>query len=91
MIEYQSGIDMYQIAKLHGVHRTTVSNCLRRHDAVVRRRGLSKEQVEEAVQLYEAGWSLARIGERHGFAHTVVRKALLDRNVAMRPRQGWTY
>jgi hypothetical protein len=30
----------------------------------MRRRGLSLEQIDEAVRLYESGWSLARVGER---------------------------
>jgi hypothetical protein len=33
-------------------------------DVPMRRRGLSPDQIDEAVRLYGEGWSLARIGEQ---------------------------
>lgn len=54
----------------------------------MRRRGLSPDQTDEAVQLYGEGWSLARIGERMGVDPTTVLAKLRDRGVRMRDIQG---
>jgi DNA-directed RNA polymerase specialized sigma24 family protein len=54
----------------------------------IRMRGLSPEQIDEAVRLYEAGWSLARIGDRMGVNDMTVRQRLLERGVQMRPKRG---
>jgi hypothetical protein len=35
-----------------------------RHDVPMRYRGLSDEQIDHAIRLYNRGWSLARIAER---------------------------
>ena len=50
-----------------------------------RQRGPTHEQVQEAVSLYAAGWSLTRIGDHFGKDHTVVRNALLRAGVTLRP------
>jgi hypothetical protein len=71
-----------------GINRRTVSIILHRNGVEMRRRGLSLEQVDEAVRLYEAGWSLARIGERMGVDATTVLNRLRDRGVKTRDAQG---
>jgi hypothetical protein len=38
----------------------------------MRRRGLSHDQVDEAIHLYNLGWSLARVGEHLNVDHTTV-------------------
>jgi len=54
----------------------------------MRRRGLAPHQIDEAVRLYEGGWSLARIGERMGINPTTVLTKLQGRGVRMRDTQG---
>jgi DNA invertase Pin-like site-specific DNA recombinase len=49
---------------------------------------MSPEQIDEAVRLYQDGWSLARIGERMGVNDMTVWRRLQERGVRMRPRQG---
>jgi hypothetical protein len=43
--------------------------------------------VQAAIDLYGAGWSLARIGEPFGCHHSVVLRALQRAGV---PRAGWS-
>ena len=59
--QYQAGATVYELAALFKIHRVTVSEHLHRHGVLMRRRGLEGWQVDEAAQLYEQGWSLARI------------------------------
>jgi DNA-directed RNA polymerase specialized sigma24 family protein len=54
----------------------------------MRMRGLSAEQIDEAVRLYEAGQSLARIGERLGVDAGTVRARVVERRVRMRDTHG---
>lgn len=39
---------------------TNICTCVGPHGVSMRRRGLVAEQIDEAVHLYELGWSLAR-------------------------------
>jgi hypothetical protein len=50
--------------------------------------GLSPKQIEEAVRLYEAGWSLARIGTKLGVDAGTVQAGLRERGVKMRDAHG---
>lgn len=49
---------------------------------------MSDTQIDEAVQLYGSGLSLARIGERLGFSPTTVRSQLPRRGVRLRDPHG---
>ena len=85
---YRSGATVYELAAVFGIERRTVSAILHRHDVPMRRCGLSGDQVEDAVRLYDQGWSLARIGERMDVAADTVRQRLLERGVTMRDTHG---
>jgi hypothetical protein len=54
----------------------------------MRRQGLSPKQIYETVRLYEAGWSLARIGERIGVDPTTALHRLRDCGVKTRDTHG---
>ncbi|MGH3793492.1 MAG: helix-turn-helix domain-containing protein [Pseudonocardiaceae bacterium] len=52
---YQAGATVYQLGDQFGVDRRTVSRILHRHGAPMRRRDLSPDQIDKAVQHYEQG------------------------------------
>lgn len=79
---------MYELGRRFNIHRTTVSGILHRHGVTMRGTGLTPEQIDEAVKLYEDGWSLARIGKHLGVNDMTVRSRLLERGVKLRPRPG---
>ncbi|WP_240437762.1 MarR family transcriptional regulator [Sciscionella marina] len=85
---YLAGATVYQLAEKFGISRATVSAILHRQEVPMRRQGLAVEQVDDAVYLYEQGWSLVRIGERHGVDPETVRQRLRARGVVMRDPQG---
>ena len=80
---------MNDLARQYGVCRTTILHALQRSDVRVRSRGLPQERVDEVAELYRAGWSLARLGEKYGCDDLTVRHALVLRRVCHRPRRGW--
>jgi transposase-like protein len=76
------------VAERWGISRKTVAEHLRRAGVTPRRRGLSPEQVQAAMDLYGAGWSLARIGHRFGCDHSVVLRVLRRAGVPRRNSHG---
>ncbi|MET0234396.1 MAG: recombinase family protein, partial [Kibdelosporangium sp.] len=75
---------MYELGDRFGIERRTVSNILQRHGVPMRRRGLSPNQADDAVHLYNLGWSLARVGQHLGVAHTTVLTTLRERGIPTR-------
>lgn len=76
-----------ELAGRFGIHRTTVMTHLDRH-GVERRTGNVQRRIDEALRLYESGWSLARIGTEFGVNAETARRALRGAGVSMRPRPG---
>jgi lambda repressor-like predicted transcriptional regulator len=85
---YRAGATINQLAARSGVHRTTVAAHLDRHTVPRRRRGLTDEQIRDAIHLYCSGQSLARIADRHHVDPHTIRAALLRHGVAMRDTHG---
>jgi hypothetical protein len=57
---YLAGATTYELGARFDIDRRTVSNILHRHGVQMRRRGLSPDQGDDAIHLYNLGWSLAR-------------------------------
>ena len=79
---------MYELGDRFGIERRTVSNILHRHSVPMRRRGLSPDQVDHAIHLYNLGWSLARVGDHLGVNHTTVLNKLRERGIPTRDSHG---
>jgi len=79
---------MNQLARKYRVHRHTIAYCLHTQQIPTRHAGLLPADLQAAASLYEAGWSLARIGKKYGTADTTVRTALAAHGVKIRPRRG---
>jgi transposase len=86
LLAYRQGTSMAALAKQFNVRRQTVSDLLQRSAIPIReRRAPSSEEIAEAVRLYHAGWSLARVGSHLSFDHETVRRHLKLQGVQMRP------
>jgi transposase-like protein len=81
---YKAGQTTYQLARTHGLNRNTVAMHLRTAGVTIRMDGMTPEQIEQAVEYYRAGWSLAKIGREVGADAETVRKRLCERGVPMR-------
>jgi site-specific DNA recombinase len=82
--DYEAGGRVSELAQVYGIHRTTVSAHVAR--AGKTRRQLTEAQIEEAVRLYEEGWSLRAVGQRLDVSDKAIRRLLDERTVAIRPR-----
>lgn len=85
---YRAGATVYQLGDKFGIDRRTVGKILTRNGVLTKHPGLSPADIDRAAQLYEDGWSLARIGERLGVTATTVHRRLRGRGVQMRDPRG---
>lgn len=85
---YEAGEVSTAIAKEYGVAKSTILSTLRKSGVEVRRQPLSREQVTEAVNLYESGLSLSQVAEKLKINQETMRLAMLARGVKMRPMTG---
>lgn len=81
--DYEAGGRVGELARVYGIHRTTVSAHVAR--AVKTRGQLTDTQVDEAVRLYEQGWSLRAVGRHLDVADKTIRRMLDRRAVIVRP------
>jgi len=86
MAEYEAGDNMLHLAKRWRLHRTTVSDHLRRAGVPVRHRGIPVERLDEVVSLYYEGWSCLRIAKYFGCNAETVRQALIRSGTTLRKR-----
>jgi len=87
---YQAGVTLKNLAHDFDIHRTTAAELLKRAGIPRRRKGLSDDQLEQAIRKYEAGDSTATIGASLGFSAETVRTTLMRQGIQIRKRRGWT-
>lgn len=87
LARYAAGASARDLAAEFGVHRHTITKHLRDHGVQTVNR-FSEADSQTAIDLYAQGWSLARIGERLGRDHTVIRNALERARVQRRDTHG---
>jgi len=85
---YVAGATVYQLADKFGCNRKTVSRLLKAHGVKLRLAAMSRDQVDQAEDLYAAGLSLAQVGLRLGVHGNTVRLRLVERGIAMRDSHG---
>ena len=66
------------------MHRTTVAAQLREASVQLRRQGVPDDLLDEAIRLYNDGWSCQRLAERYGCNATTVWKVLKQAGVRLR-------
>ena len=86
--DYQRGVPSTQLARSLGGGKAGVLGILRDHGVQLRMRPMTDNEVEEAVRLYEQGWSLARVGRQLGRDHSAIRDALERSGVPRRDTHG---
>jgi DNA-binding CsgD family transcriptional regulator len=82
--EYEGGASMKELAAQWSLHRTTVAVQLRQAGVQLRRQGVPEASLDEAICLYNDGWSCQRLAERYGCDAETVRQALKRFGITLR-------
>jgi hypothetical protein len=77
-----------ELGRQYGVSHTGIPRLLERLGVKVRKRGLSEDELVEAIRLYESGLSLVRVGSKLSKDPSTVRNYLLRAGVRMRDSHG---
>ena len=90
---YVSGTSIDELARSHGVHRTTIITHLDHHRVPRRRvvRKMTDALVAEAAADYHDGHSLATVANKFNVAIRTLRREFSKAGIATRPSQGWAY
>lgn len=83
---YEAGASSHELRAEFGLAQGSVLKILEDHGVVRQRGGLSPEQRDEAVRLYDDGLGIQRIATQLDSSYSTVRRALLEACVAMRGR-----
>jgi hypothetical protein len=60
--DYEAGLPTTALTTTYGLSKGSVLQLLRQNGVEVRHQSLTPDQLQEAVGLYEQGWSLAKVG-----------------------------
>lgn len=84
VLAYKSGQTVYEIAKVFKCHRTTVSGHMKARGVLMRIASMTEAKIDQAVELYGSGLSLAKVGKQLGFDAETIRQSLISRGIALR-------
>ena len=89
---YIGGSSIDELARSHGVHRTTIITHLDQRGVPRRRvvRKMTDALVAEAAVEYLDGHSLATVANKFNVAIRTLRREFRKAGITTRPRQGWT-
>jgi transposase-like protein len=89
--DYVNGLSINEVARQHGIHRTTVMNHLESRGVQRRRilRKLSSRNVANAARRYANGASLASVAKEFGVSATTIAREFHAAGVRIKPRRGW--
>ena len=86
---YRLGLSTYNLARRFGTDRHTITGHVHRGGVALRSRDkLTRQVIEQAVQSYADGYSLATIGKQLGLSPTTVGKAITNAGVRLRDPHG---
>jgi hypothetical protein len=89
---YEAGTPSTQLTKAYNLGKGSVLRLLREASVTIRQpRVMSQAEIDEAVQLYETGQSLQRIGDQLGWNHKTIYRHLKKRGVTMRSPNDWQH
>jgi hypothetical protein len=85
---YLDGVPVDELAARFDINPSTVQKHVRGRALPRRSPRLGPTHVEEAIQLYSSGQSLAKLGNYFDVSKDAVANALRRKGVNLRPRQG---
>jgi hypothetical protein len=85
---YRRGTPTTTLCEQYHLAKGSVLKLLADHNVTMRHQPLTEQQIEQAIERYQAGDSLATIGTALGSTASTVRAALKARGIVMGPAGG---
>lgn len=76
---------MRALSREYGVSRSGLRHLLRGEGVALREQGITAEDADKAVRLYESGLTIRRVVERVGYSYGTIQRMLNEKGVVMRP------
>ena len=90
ILKYEEGESTYTLAEKYGVHRETISRCLKRHKITPTKQKLKLSSLTNAIAShYESGKTMAGIAEEMNVSKHIVQYHVRKAGIATRTR--WDY
>jgi DNA-directed RNA polymerase specialized sigma subunit len=86
--KFQDGATVYQLAQEFGISRHTVSERLKKAGVTMRQQSPGSELIDSMVEIYEAGLTLAEVGERVGTSPGTVHRYIRIHGLQTRDSHG---
>ena len=88
LADHQAGVSTTQLTATYHLGKGTVLRLLHSHGVPPRRQPLTEAEIQQAIQLYGQGQSLAAVGRQLGCDHSVIRSVLERAGVPRRQGHG---
>lgn len=85
---YLAGSPTPRLAEQYGLCRSSISKLLADRGVELRRRSLTKSEIDQAAELYSQGWSLAMVGQSFGRHPSVILRAFQNCAIPRRDCHG---
>ena len=82
--DYQAGASTPTLMKRYKISKGAVLRLLQDHGIAMRHQPMTEQEITVATQLYEQGWSLARVGEHFSRNPSTIQGMLRRAGVARR-------
>jgi hypothetical protein len=82
--DYEAGQSTPTLVKRYGLAKGTVLKLLKEHGITMRHQQMTEAEIIETIDLYQQGWSLARIGQHFGRNPSIIQGVLKRAGVARR-------
>ena len=90
ILKYEEGESTYMLAEKYGVHRETISRCLKRHEIIPTKQKLKLSALTKIVaNHYESGKTMSGIAEEMEISKHVVQYHVKKAGLVTRSR--WNY
>ena len=80
---YAAGEAIRALSREYGVSRSGLCQLLLRDGVALRRQGITPEDADEAVRLYQDGFTIRQVVDRVGHSYGTIRKVLHQHGVAL--------
>ncbi len=84
MTRYTAGEAIRALSREYSVSRSGLRQLLRGEDVALREQGITPEDTEKAVRLYENGLTIRQVVDRVGYSYGTIRTILHGHGVALR-------